>query len=61
MDKKGWKDIGWYVGYFEKKENVYFFATRISNKVYPQNNSFSKCRTTITLQALNSIMPDVKN
>ncbi|RNI26010.1 class D beta-lactamase [Rufibacter latericius] len=62
--KTGWTnyagtDSGWWVGYVETKENVYFFATRLHKDVATPNEHFANCRKTITrriLQQLN-ILP----
>lgn len=58
-DKTGWtrkngKDIGWHVGYAETPDNTYFFATRLTENVYPENRDFSKCRSKITKDILNN-------
>ena len=52
-DKTGWtkrdgKDIGWWVGYVEREDNVYFFATRIIKPVDERNPKFSRARKEIT-------------
>ena len=45
---------GWYVGYLEKNNNTYFFATNISpNEKY--HKSFNKKRKTITIKALEEL------
>lgn len=48
--KTGWaileKDIGWYVGYIEKGDNTYFFATNIESE--RGNKNFGKARIEIT-------------
>lgn len=57
--KTGWnnelhdKDIGWYVGYVEKGENVYFFATNIESP--NASESFGKARKDITLNVLEAL------
>ncbi|HBF6803377.1 TPA: class D beta-lactamase, partial [Clostridioides difficile] len=44
------KDVnGWFIGYLEKNENTYFFATNIQSKDYSNGSSASK----ITLSILN--------
>lgn len=58
--KTGWtryngKDIGWWVGYVEKKDGVYFFATRIIKDRATQNPDFGKCRKQITKAILNQM------
>lgn len=47
--KTGWtryggKDTGWWVGYVEKQEDLYFFATRIVKDRAVLNENFGKCR-----------------
>jgi beta-lactamase class D len=49
--KTGWGnqdniDIGWYVGYIETKNNIYFFANCIQS-AKPDNPDFSKIRIEI--------------
>lgn len=51
--KTGWtrdggKDIGWWVGYIEKADNVYFFATRLIKDRSESNSNFGSCRKVIT-------------
>lgn len=51
--KTGWTDrngmdIGWCVGYVERADNVYFFATRLTKAVDDQNPNFIRCRKDIT-------------
>lgn len=41
-------DIGWYVGYIETKDNVYFFATRLQQDEPNKNDDFLNLRKTIT-------------
>lgn len=50
------RNIGWFVGYLEKKGKVFYFATRISpkDKDMPRNE-FSSLRKTITLKALKEL------
>ena len=55
--KTGWgitstEDVGWYVGYVETKENVYFFATRLVKKGNDKKENFASLRKTITFEAL---------
>ncbi len=57
--KTGWGtqnniDIGWYVGYVETKNNVYYFVNCIQSADF-NNNSFAKARTEITYQILNEL------
>lgn len=57
--KTGWnnelhgKDIGWYIGYLERDENVYFFATNIESPEAQEN--FGKARKEITLNILKAL------
>ncbi|MEO1049688.1 MAG: penicillin-binding transpeptidase domain-containing protein [Bacteroidota bacterium] len=51
--KTGWtrdggKDTGWWVGYIETSDNVYFFATRLINDLNEPNANFGSCRKEIT-------------
>ena len=51
--KTGWtradgKDTGWWVGYIEKADNVYFFATRLIKKRTEANPNFGNCRKEIS-------------
>ena len=60
-DKTGWtqkngRDIGWWVGYAQAQNNVYFFATRITKDVHTKNANFAACRKTITKHVLESLM-----
>jgi len=55
--KTGWtrdsgKDIGWWVGYVERSDNVYFFATRLIKDRENVNSNFGKCRKEITKKIL---------
>jgi beta-lactamase class D len=59
--KTGWTrknniDIGWWVGYLETKDNVYFFATRLVKNSTDNNPNFSKGRKEITKHILNEII-----
>lgn len=59
-DKTGWTtkdgvDIGWWVGYVERKDNVCFFATRLTKPVNEVNGDFAKCRKEITKRILAQI------
>lgn len=59
-DKTGWatkdgKDIGWWVGYVETKNNVYFFATRVNKDEKDNNPNFAASRKEITKEALRQI------
>jgi beta-lactamase class D len=58
--KTGWTrvsgdDIGWWVGYVERKDNIYFFATRIIKKRSSINKSFGQCRKDITKNILRQM------
>ena len=58
--KTGWtrdggKDTGWWVGYVERKNNVYFFATRLIKDRTKANPDFGKCRKKITMQILKQL------
>jgi beta-lactamase class D len=57
--KSGWtfqdgNDIGWFVGYLEKAENVYFFATQIESPK-PNNDLFNRGRKEITLNIIRHL------
>ena len=50
----GLKDVGWFVGYVEKEEAVYYFATKISPKSYEMDRTFfGTLRQLVSLQALS--------
>jgi len=58
--KTGWtrdggKDTGWWVGYVERKDNVYFFATRLIKDRNMHNPDFAKCRKEITKTILKQL------
>ncbi|WP_353718834.1 penicillin-binding transpeptidase domain-containing protein [Dyadobacter sp. 676] len=58
--KTGWtrvdgNEIGWWVGYVERQDNVYFFATRLIKKRNESNPDFGKCRKTITNAVLTQL------
>lgn len=58
--KTGWtrgsiKEIGWWVGYVERKDNVYFFATRLVKDKKDSNKDFGNCRKKITLEILKAL------
>jgi len=58
--KSGWgsqnqMDIGWWVGYVEKNDNVYFFSTRITKDKEDDRPNFQKCRIDITKKALKEV------
>ncbi|CAN5445861.1 OXA-48 family carbapenem-hydrolyzing class D beta-lactamase OXA-54 [soil metagenome] len=57
--KTGWTfqdgiDIGWYVGYIEKEDQVYFFATQIESPK-PDNDLFNRGRKEITMKIIRSL------
>lgn len=59
-DKTGWtrkngQDIGWWVGYLETKDNVYFFSTRLIKDEKDNNPNFLKARKEITKLILKEI------
>ncbi len=52
--------IGWFVGYWEKGENTYYFATRISPKEKDMPlRQFLSLRKAVTILALNSVATEV--
>lgn len=58
--KTGWtrvegRDIGWWVGYVTRKDNVYFFATRLTKARAQANPNFGQCRKEITRHVLQQI------
>lgn len=58
--KTGWtrddgKDTGWWIGYVEREDNVYFFATRLIKDRTAINTKFGKCRKDITIQILKEL------
>lgn len=58
--KTGWtrvdgKDIGWWVGFVERKDNVYFFATRLIKPRKIVNPDFGQCRKNITKTILKQL------
>lgn len=58
--KTGWtrdggKDTGWWVGYVERADNVYFFATRIIKDRTTINPDFGRCRKAITKEVLTAL------
>ncbi|WP_247233038.1 penicillin-binding transpeptidase domain-containing protein [Telluribacter sp. SYSU D00476] len=58
--KTGWtryggKDTGWWVGYVERKDNVYFFATRLIKPRSTPNRRFGTCRIEITKAILRQL------
>ncbi|HEV7347778.1 penicillin-binding transpeptidase domain-containing protein [Telluribacter sp.] len=58
--KTGWtryggNDTGWWVGYVERKDNVYFFATRLIKPRTTPNRRFTQCRIEITKAILRQM------
>lgn len=58
--KTGWtrldgKDIGWWVGYLESKQNLHFFATRLTKPRSTVNKNFGSCRKDITKNVLRQL------
>lgn len=53
--RKNWQDIGWWVGYVEAEDNVYFFATRLMKSENDNNPNFFKGRKEITKLILKDI------
>lgn len=58
--KTGWtrdggKDTGWWIGYVERKDNVFFFATRLIKDRNSYNPDFGKCRKDITKAVLKQL------
>lgn len=53
VDSVSKKEIGWYVGYVEKKDGVYFFATNFESS-NPSDN-FGSARKDITLKILRKL------
>lgn len=56
--KTGWgkqngKEVGWYVGYVELRNNVYFFATNI--QTFKANKDFADSRIEISKQILTQL------
>lgn len=58
--KTGWtrdggKDTGWWAGYIEKEDNVYFFATRLIKDRQDIKPQFGQCRKDITWAILKQL------
>jgi beta-lactamase class D len=58
--KTGWardslNEVGWWVGYVERKDNVYFFATRLTKARKTPNPNFGPCRKDITRAVLKQL------
>lgn len=48
-------DTGWWIGFVARKENTYFFATRITQKKGTENPRFNDCRKEITKTILREM------
>lgn len=48
-------DIGWFVGYVETKDNVYFFATRLWQDKTNENKDFLELRKIVTVNILKGL------
>lgn len=48
----GNRNTGWWVGYVERKDNMYFFATRLLQDRKNNRADFSRCRKEITKSVL---------
>lgn len=58
--KTGWgwgngTDAGWWVGYVEKDDNVFFFATRLTKARQDKNTNFQAARLEITKRVLGEM------
>lgn len=53
--REGGKDTGWWIGYVERKDNVFFFATRLIKDRNSKNPDFAKCRKEITKTVLKQL------
>jgi beta-lactamase class D len=58
--KTGWtryggNDTGWWVGYVERQDNVYFFATRLVKPRQVPHSRFGACRQEITRAILRQL------
>lgn len=58
--KTGWSirrdiDNGWFVGFIEKKDKVYYFATNVEPQASFDMKNFPSIRTKLTLEALNKL------
>lgn len=54
-DVSGGKDTGWFVGYVEKQDNVYFFALRVHKPESKQMPEFASRRIEITTKILKQM------
>ena len=60
--KTGWtkannQDAGWWVGYVQRQDNVYFFATRLIKHREEVDKNFGNCRKELTKNILKQIKP----
>ncbi len=60
--KTGWTrdggmNTGWWVGYFEMADNVWFFATRLHRQLGQDGPDFGNCRKEITRRVLGDLIP----
>ena len=55
LTRKDGKDIGWWVGYIETKNNVYFFATRLIKSSMEEEPYFASYKKEVTRQVLMEI------
>jgi len=58
--KTGWTrenetNTGWWVGYIENEEGVYFFATRLLQDRKNKTDNFGQCRIDITKMILKNL------
>lgn len=58
--KTGWgwsngTDSGWWVGYVERSENIFFFATRLTKAREDKNKNFQSARLGITKRVLGEM------
>lgn len=59
--KTGWTrpqgqlEVGWWTGYVERKDNVYFFATRLTKQREDDQPDFGKCRKEVTLEIMRRL------
>lgn len=53
--REGGKDTGWWVGYVERDDNVFFFATRLIKSRDIPNLNFGMCRKEITKTILRQM------
>lgn len=49
------KNVGWWVGYVEREDNVYFFATRLTKDRQESGKNFMSCRIEITKRILKDM------